>query len=88
MMVDLANPKAAVFFTTVFSSLLPDEFGVGYGAAVLAVVAVVVSTWYLVVALTVSIPVVQQRYRNATRPINRVASTVVMGFAAKLALQP
>ncbi len=87
LLIDLANPKAAVFFTTLFASLLPSSFGVAFGIAVLGVVAVIVYGWYLLLALVLSQPALQRSYRRATRTIDRVAAVVVGGFGIRLAVQ-
>ena len=56
MLVDLANPKAAIFFTALFASLLPSRFGIGFALAVLGAVATIVCTWYVLLALVFSRP--------------------------------
>ncbi len=86
LLVDLANPKAAVFFTTLFASLLPGEFGVWFGLGVLAVVAVIVYGWYLLLAVVLSRPPLQRAYRRAARLIHRLAASVVGAFAVRLAV--
>jgi threonine/homoserine/homoserine lactone efflux protein len=85
LLVDLANPKAAIFFTTLFSSLLPVELSVGIAAAVLAEVAIIVYGWYCLLALVLSRPVFQRVYQRLTRALNRVAAGVLGAFSLRLA---
>ncbi len=84
LLVDLANPKAAIFFTTLFASLLPADLDVGLGAAVLAVVAAIVFSWYLLLAVLLSRPEVQRTYRRAGRAVNRVAAGAIGVLGARL----
>jgi threonine/homoserine/homoserine lactone efflux protein len=86
MLVDLANPKAAIFFTTLFASLLPTHFGVGFALAVLVVVAAIVSTWYVLLAVVFSRPVVQRGYRRVGRTVNRVAAGAIGVLGVRLVL--
>ncbi len=85
MLIDLANPKAAIFFTTLFASMLPTDLSLSMGAAVLAVVSVIVYGWYLLLALALSRPIVQRSYRRAGRTINRVAAGCIGVLGIRLA---
>ena len=86
LVVDLANPKAAVFFTSLFASLVPADLSLRHGVAILAVVATVVYAWYLALAALVSLPAPQRLYRRASRAVNRVAAVVVGTLGVRLAL--
>ena len=86
VVVDLANPKAAVFFTTLFASLLPADLDAPLAATVLAVVAVIVFSWYLLLALVFSSPQVQDGYRRIGRTVNRVAAGVIGVLGVRLAI--
>lgn len=86
LLVDLANPKAAVFFTSLFVSLLPGDVSWGLGLATLAVVAVVDYAWYLLLAGLISRPAPQRWYRRRVRAVNRVAAGVVGVLGVRLAL--
>ena len=85
LVVDLANPKAAIFFTTLFASMLPETLTVGLVAAVLAVVAAIVYGWYLLLAVLLSRPRVQAGYRRAGRRVNRFAAGAIGVLGARLA---
>ncbi len=85
----LANPKAAIFFTTLFASLLPSRFEIGFALAVLAVVAVVaaiVCTRYVLLALVFSRPAVQRGDRRVGRTVNRVAAGAIGVLGVRLVL--
>ncbi|MEL6893846.1 MAG: LysE family transporter [Actinomycetota bacterium] len=85
LLIDLANPKAAIFFTTLFASMLPTDLSFGLAVAVLAVVAAIVYGWYLALALVLSRPEVQRGYRRAQRAINRLAAASVGALTVRLA---
>ena len=86
LLVDLANPKAAIFFTTLFASLLPRELSAGLAVTVLAVVASIVFGWYVLLAVVFSRPGIQSRYRRAGRMINRVAAGAIGALGVRLAI--
>lgn len=85
VLIDLANPKAAIFFTTLFASLLPADLTVGLAAVVLSVVALIVYSWYLALALVLSRPLVQRSYRRAQRTINRLAAASIGALTVRIA---
>ena len=85
VLVDLANPKAAIFFTTLFASLLPTSLTPAMGVAVLVVVAAIVYGWYLALALALSQPAMQQQYRRVGRAINRLAAGCIGVLGVRLA---
>ncbi len=86
LLIDLANPKAAVFFTTLFASLLPTGLSAGLAVVVLAAVGAVVYGWYLALAVVLSRPVVQRGYRRVGSTINRVAAGAIGVLGIRLAL--
>jgi threonine efflux protein len=86
VVVDLANPKAAVFFTTLFASLLPDTLDVSTAVAVLLVVGTIVYGWYLLLALAFSRASIQRGYRRVGRTINRAAAGIIGVLGVRLAL--
>ena len=85
LLVDLANPKAALFFTTLFASLLPADLSVGIATAVLVEVAVIVYGWYCTLAFVLSRPLFQRGYRRLAGTLNRVAAGVLGAFSVRLA---
>jgi threonine efflux protein len=84
IIVDLANPKAAIFFTTLFASLVPVQLDVRLGLLVVATVASIVYGWYLTLALVFSRPSVQDLYRRAARKVNRVAAGAIGVLGVRL----
>lgn len=86
LLIDLANPKAAVFFTSLFVSLVPQDLSPGYAAAVFAVVTVIDIGWYQALAAALSRPPAQRAYRRGARTVDRVAAGVVGALGVRLAV--
>ena len=86
LVIDLANPKAALFFTSLYASLLPAHLDVGEAAAVLGVTAAIVYGWYFGLAVALSRPPAQRIYRRATRAASRVAAGIMGALGVRLAL--
>lgn len=86
VVVDLANPKAALFFTSLYASLLPAHLDLGMALAVMAATAVVDYGWYLALALALSRTPAQRAYRRASRAISRAAAGLMGALGVRLAL--
>jgi threonine/homoserine/homoserine lactone efflux protein len=86
LLIDLANPKAAVFFTSLFVSLLPPDLSPGYGLVVFTVVAAIDVGWYQLVAAVLSRPAAQRAYRRGAKAVDRAAAGVVGALGVRLAL--
>ena len=86
LLIDLSNPKAAVFFTTLFASLLPETLTLNLALAVLATVAVVVYGWCVLLAMAASRPSFHAQYRRRERTINRVAAAALGILGLRLAM--
>ena len=83
-LTNIANPKAAIFFGSVFSSVLPAHSGAGLKLGAFAVIVTLSVLWFALVALSMSTARLQAAYLNARRGIDRVAGTVMAGFGALL----
>jgi threonine/homoserine/homoserine lactone efflux protein len=85
LLVDLGNPKAAVFFTSLFAALLPA--GVPVWVAVVAVVemGLIPAGWYSVVACLFSTGRVQRAYLAVRRPIDAAVGAVFVALGVRLA---
>lgn len=86
LVIDLANPKAALFFTSLYASLLPADLGVGGAVGVMVATAAVSYGWYFALALALSRPPAQRVYRRASRAISRVAAGILGVLGVRLAI--
>ncbi|NUP52668.1 MAG: LysE family transporter [Catenulispora sp.] len=81
---NIGNPKAAVFFSSVFAALLPPhvdwEFRVAIGIAIPAIGA----AWYAVVACLFSARRIAAGYARARRVVDGVTGTIFAALAGEL----
>ena len=87
LLVDLSNPKAAAFFTSLFALAVPPQAPGWFQALVIALVVVIAGGWYALVACAMAAPTVSHRYRAAERAITRVTGAVFVLFGARLAVE-
>jgi threonine efflux protein len=89
LLVDLANPKAALFFTSLYASALPKGLDIWVAAAALGMTGVGVYGWHLLVVALLSGPGTGRRpwpRRRTSRVANRVAAAVMCALGIRLAL--
>jgi threonine efflux protein len=87
LLADLANPKAAVFWTGLFAAVLPAAAPVPVRAAAVLVAVAVAAAWYAAVACAFSLAAVSRQYRQAKKWIDRVTGGVLTGLAVRLATE-
>ncbi len=85
LLTNLSNPKAAVFFTSVFATLLPADSSLALRIAAVAVIVVDALLWHALLAIVLSSPPAQARYLRARRRIDGVAGVVMIAFGLRLA---
>jgi threonine efflux protein len=85
LLVDLGNPKAALFFTSLYAALLPAGAPVGLLVASVAVTAVVPGLWYSAVAWLFSTGRVARAYRAVRRPVDAIVGAVFVALGLRLA---
>ena len=82
----LANPKSAVFVASVFAAALPADYRWTDGAATVAVMVTISTTWYVALALTLSTRRVADGYRALKRIIDTATGVIFAGFGGGLIL--
>ena len=82
----LANPKPAVFFGAIFVGLVPPETPVAVRLALLAVIFVDETLWYVLVARLFSMPRARGAYLGLKAWIDRGFGTLIAAFGLKIAL--
>ena len=85
-LTQIANPKVAVFFGSVFTAILPPDPGAGAPAAVFAIVCLNEFAWYSLVALFMSRHAVRSMYLKAKATIDRLTGTVLTALGVRLIL--
>jgi len=86
LLVQLGNPKVAVFFSSIFLALLPHDAPAWVGIAAIGIVMVDEFAWYALVALTFSAGRAQSFYRRARATIDRITGVVLGGLGLRLVL--
>ena len=84
LLTDLANPKAAVFWTSLFAALLPRHGSLAFEAASVVVVVVVAVSWYATVAFAFSSGFISGRYKRAQHAIDRATGGVYLVLSGLL----
>jgi RhtB (resistance to homoserine/threonine) family protein len=86
ILIQLLNPKAAVFFGSVFLTMLSPGVPAWVKGVALGMVFVIEFGWYLVVATTLSSKPARRAYARAKAWVERVAGAWLALFGMKLAL--
>lgn len=80
----LSNPKTAIVYASVFAAFLPQQFSVGFAAALLALVFLVEAGWYSLVAQVLSSAAPQKAYLSYKAWVDRSAGLVMFGLGLRL----
>lgn len=83
-LVNLANPKTAVFVASLYATVLPADPGGLLGAGVIAVTTGVSVGWYAAVACLLSTSALRRGYAGARRWLSALAGAAFIGFGARL----
>jgi threonine/homoserine/homoserine lactone efflux protein len=87
LVTHLANPKAAVFFGSLFAVALPPGAAGWAGPALAGVVVAMTAAWYGAVALAVARRPVAAAYARAERGLTGATGALLAGLGARLAWQ-
>jgi RhtB (resistance to homoserine/threonine) family protein len=86
-MTNLLNPKATLFFVSLFSTIVSPDTSValqfGYGAAM----SVVLAAWFTIVAVFLTTGAARAAFARAGRWFNRATGLVLIGLGLRVALQ-
>jgi threonine efflux protein len=84
LLTDLSNPKAAVFFTSLFAVAVPIDVGVTVKVMTVALVAAIAFVWYCLIAMFLSIQPIERAYARARHWIEGIAGALFIGFGVRL----
>lgn len=84
--INLTNPKSAIFFSSIFATLLPAQLPVWVRAAAVGVIVFDALWWHVALAFTFSARPAQQLYIKAKRSIDLFAGTLLVFIGARLML--
>ncbi|MBP6345717.1 threonine export protein RhtC [Neisseriaceae bacterium CLB008] len=84
LLTNLANPKAIIYFGSVFSLFVGDDMSATARWSVFALVAVETLIWFSMVAAIFSLPAFRKGYQRAAKWIDGVAGTLFVAFGLHL----
>ncbi|SFA74636.1 Threonine/homoserine/homoserine lactone efflux protein [Poseidonocella pacifica] len=82
----VANPKTAVFFGAIFIGLVPESAPLPVLAALVTVIFLNETLWYIAVARLFSLPRARAVFIRAKPWLDRVFGTLLAAFGLKIAL--
>jgi threonine/homoserine/homoserine lactone efflux protein len=86
LVTNLANPKAALFTTSLFAATLPPDPPAWLGVGAAAIMTAICLGWYGLVAQALTAGPVAALWRRARQWIDRAAGVAFVGFGVGLAL--
>lgn len=82
----LLNPKVLAYFSSIFILFVPADASIWFRAAAVSIILVDAVFCYGIVALLLSMPVVQRGYVALRRPIDRACGALMLAFGVRLIL--
>ncbi|MDH2434597.1 LysE family transporter [Pokkaliibacter sp. MBI-7] len=84
LLTNMANPKSAIFVSSLFASVLPPHPSLSLGAIAIALMVSISLSWYALVVTLFSSPRFARAYLRGKRWIERGAGTIFLGFGLHL----
>lgn len=84
LLTNLANPKAIIYFGSVFSLFVGDSVGAGARWGIFLLIILETLAWFTVVASLFALPAMRRGYQRAAKWIDGVAGTLFAGFGIHL----
>ncbi|MEM9907542.1 MAG: LysE family translocator [Cyanobacteria bacterium P01_D01_bin.44] len=85
-LTDIGNPKAAVFFGSLFATLLPPDAPLWVLLSAVAIVVVIEFVWYCVMANLFALQPVASLYRRAKRWVDCITDGIYVLLGGRLAV--
>lgn len=84
LLTNLANPKAIIYFGSVFSLFVGDSVGAGARWGIFVLIALETSAWFTVVVSLFALPRMRRGYQRLAKWIDGFAGTLFAGFGIHL----
>ncbi|MCS2169020.1 threonine export protein RhtC [Scandinavium sp. TWS1a] len=84
LLTNLANPKAIIYFGSVFSLFVGDNIGGAERWGIFLLIIVETFAWFTVVASLFALPTMRRGYQRMAKWIDGVAGTLFAGFGIHL----
>lgn len=85
-LTNIANPKAAVYFASIFSALVGDSVGPATRWGLAALVTIETLGWFTIVATIFGMPAFRRGYLRIQRWVDGLAGAVFIAFGLRLVL--
>ena len=86
LLTNLANPKAIIYFGSVFSLFVGEEVGAGARWGIFLLIVLETFSWFTVVASLFALPSMRRGYQRLAKWIDGVAGALFAGFGIHLIL--
>lgn len=84
LLTNLANPKAIIYFGSVFSLFVGDSVGSAERWGIFVLIALETFAWFTVVASLFALPTMRRGYQRLAKWIDGVAGALFAGFGIHL----
>ncbi|ADO50447.1 homoserine/threonine efflux pump [[Enterobacter] lignolyticus SCF1] len=84
LLTNLANPKAIIYFGSVFSLFVGDDVGAAQRWGIFLLIIVETFAWFTIVASLFALPTMRRGYQRMAKWIDGVAGTLFAGFGIHL----
>ncbi|MBV8045396.1 threonine export protein RhtC [Pluralibacter sp.] len=84
LLTNLANPKAIIYFGSVFSLFVGDDVGTAQRWGIFLLIIVETFAWFTIVASLFALPTMRRGYQRMAKWIDGVAGTLFAGFGIHL----
>ncbi|WP_313397166.1 threonine export protein RhtC [Atlantibacter hermannii] len=84
LLTNLANPKAIIYFGSVFSLFVGDNVGSGERWGIFLLIALETFAWFTLVASLFALPAMRRGYQRMAKWIDGVAGALFAGFGIHL----
>ena len=84
LLTNLSNPKAVVYFGSVFSMFVGDSVSGGERSAIFLLIVIETLAWFSLVAMVFALPKMRRGYQRLAKLIDGVAGVVFAGFGIAL----
>jgi threonine efflux protein len=85
LVVDLSNPKAAVFFTSLFAVTVPPDAPIWFKTMIVSAVVAMPGLWYAGLVCLVNLPPVAAFLQRINETISYITGTIFIGLGFRLA---
>lgn len=86
LLTNLANPKAIIYFGSVFSLFVGEDVGAGARWGIFLLIVLETFAWFTVVASLFALPSMRRGYQRLAKWIDGVAGALFAGFGIHLIL--